>query len=155
MLEIGSAEGGSATVTVLAMDYVNKGQLFCIDPAPEQITPEVWERIKHRATMIAGFSPEKIVDAHNFAQAPFDFVFIDGNHTDQCVYNDIVGCFPYLSDVTYLLFHDSFNTGVQRGIAQALTEYPRQLRDCGILFRATNNTNDEYWGGMRLLVFNR
>ena len=154
MLEIGSAEGGSAAIAVRAMDAVAKGRLFCIDPEPN-IAPEVWASIQHRATMLIGFSPHMTAEAAQMAQMPFDLVFIDGDHSEPSVIADFEGCLPFLADTAYLLFHDSYNPGVQKAIDKVVLKHSHVLQDCGILFRSRYPLYDQWWFGMRLVAFSR
>jgi predicted O-methyltransferase YrrM len=154
MLEIGSAEGGSASIAVKAMDAINKGRLFCIEPHPK-IEPEVWAAIEHRATLIEGFSPYVTPEVAQMAQAPFDLVFIDGYHNEEQVGKDIDGCLPFLADTAYLLFHDSYNDEVRRGVDAAIQRHPAVLQDCGIIFRARSFFYDDWWCGMRLVAYSK
>ena len=69
-VEIGTHKGGSALITVAALDQIGAGTLVCIDPTP-LIAEAHWERIAHRATLLTGGSPEILGEAHRLA-GPFD-----------------------------------------------------------------------------------
>lgn len=155
-LEIGTFQGGSALLVSAAMDALDwDGKLICVDPAPK-ITPENWERIQHRATIIEGYSPDILEKASQVSGQPFDFVLIDGDHTYNGVMRDAVGVLPYVAKGGYLLFHDSLNEEVGAGIDDFLVMNRKRLVDIGVLTREiTIQTNgsgqDVQWGGLRLM----
>ena len=90
--------------------------------------------------------------------APFDFAWIDGNHTYEGLRADIDGVLPLLADNAYLLFHDAHYTGVKRAIDEAVAA-TSQLVDCGLISIEptvlTDNDQTTTWAGMRLLRFQR
>lgn len=157
-LEIGTFQGGSALIVSAAMKASeNKGHLTCIDPMP-QITDEHWALLSSHSTLIKGRSPGVLPEAHRMAGAPFDLVFIDGDHTYQGVVQDAQGVLPFLTKDAYILFHDSFNPDVDRGIRYFLAQHPRRVLDCGILTREAtvegrNTPHPVTWGGLRLTRF--
>ncbi|MCP4668996.1 MAG: FkbM family methyltransferase [Deltaproteobacteria bacterium] len=157
-LEIGSYKGGAALIICSAMDDIDCGRLVCVDSSP-QITPETWNQMEHRTKMVKGVSPDILPKAFEAYGIPFDFVFIDGDHSHNAVLNDIEGVLPYLADQAYLLFHDSHYYEVGDAIDVALRRYPDQLLDCGDLSTTAVSENREVdgrsveWGGVRLLRF--
>lgn len=157
-LEIGTAQGGSALIICAALDEIGLGQLVIVDPAP-QIAPEHWARMAHRAALIAGPSPEALLQAQQLAGAKFDFVFIDGDHSFEGVLKDIEGVIPLLDTGGYILFHDAHYFEVEEAIDEALRRYPC-LVDCGMVSKEAHPTDHLYknqriiWAGFRLLHFN-
>lgn len=102
-LEIGAWKGSSMAIMTFALDHIGKGKVFSVD-LKHQISPELNSKIAHRATLVHGNSPDAIVTAYNKAKAPFDFVFIDGDHSKAL--RDIEGTQPYLANPSLILFHD-------------------------------------------------
>lgn len=155
-LEIGTHKGGSAVIIVAALDDIGEGSLVCVDPNP-MVAPEHWHPIVHRATLIAGGSPEVLPQAYKAAGGRFDFALIDGDHETSGVIRDIEGVLPLLEEQAYLLFHDAHFVGVRNGIDQMLRKYSGRLVDCGLL--SVEKTPDAQpgvaWGGLRLLKFSR
>lgn len=159
-LEIGTLNGGSALLVAAALDSLNSsGRLICIDPRP-QIEPEHWQRLAHRVTLLEGYSPDILPKARELAGGPFDFILIDGDHTQAGVLRDARGVLPFAADGAYLLFHDSFYFEVAKAIDHLVREHPHDLIDFGLLTReytVTPGTEDSgvRWGGLRMLQVRR
>lgn len=153
-LEIGTHQGGSAAIIVAALDDVGAGSLVCIDPNPV-VTPETWGQISHRATLIAGGSPEVLLKAREAAGGPFDFALIDGDHELPGVVRDIEGTLPLLAHEAHLLFHDAHFGPVGEAIDQMLEKYAGALVDCGMMSVETtpDPTPGISWGGLRMLRY--
>jgi predicted O-methyltransferase YrrM len=155
-LEIGTHRGGSASIIVAALDDVGSGTLVCVDPNP-LVVPELWAQLAHRASLIAGSSPDVLPEALKAAGGRFDFALIDGDHEEDGVVRDIEGVLPLLADEAHLLFHDAHLTTVEAGINRMLTQYRKHLVDGGML--SSERTPDERpgicWGGLRMLRFSR
>ena len=66
VLEIGTWQGGSATVIVNAMDSIQKCRLICLDPTPN-MSHDHWKTIEHRATLVRAPSPYSIEEAFEAA----------------------------------------------------------------------------------------
>lgn len=153
-LEIGSFKGGSALIVAAAMKASgNPGHMYCVEPDPH-IAPEHWALVADRAVLIEGFSPAALLEAYKCADAPFDFVFIDGDHTAEGVYRDATGVFPYLANGAHLLFHDSHFPDVAEGLGQFYQEHSDVLIDIGSITRDASVQEDNpdiRWGGFRLM----
>jgi len=153
-LEIGTFQGGSAWIVASAMEASGaKGRMVCIEPNP-QISPEVWKRIESRVTLIQRYSPDALSQAYQVMGAPFDFVFIDGDHTASGVLRDACGVLPMVAPGGYLLFHDAFNHQVQNGLEEFVQRYAQHVVDCGYVTREVTRTASnlaEVWGGLRLM----
>jgi predicted O-methyltransferase YrrM len=158
VLEIGTAEGGSAMIISAALDVAGSGKLVCVDPTP-RIAPEHWARIAHRATLVSGTSSEieAIKRASGVEDVRFDFVLVDGDHSYQGVLTDIAIVTQFLREGSYVLFHDAHFIDVKKAIDVSLRHYP--LVDCGLLSLEVKETDVTYlgqpvqWGGLRLLRF--
>lgn len=155
-LEIGTHFGGSTTITCAALDDVGAGQVVCVDPNP--LVPEdVWARLAHRATMLRGFSPDKLADAVAVAGGLFDFVFIDGDHTHAGVVRDVEGVLTVAAAGAHLLFHDSHYWEVRDAIDDCVMRYHGRLLDAGTLSALSTDPitapdgSQARWGGFRLL----
>jgi hypothetical protein len=155
-LEIGTHFGGSTTITCAALDDIGTGQLICVDPNP-LVPAEVWAGLSHRATMLRGTSPEVLAQAVTVAGGPFDFVFIDGDHTQAGVVRDVEGVLQVAAPGAHLLFHDSHYWEVREAIDECLTRFAGRLLDAGTL--STQSTDpiaapdgtEARWGGFRML----
>jgi len=155
-LEIGTAQGGAAMIMCAALDAVGSGRLVCVDPAP-QVTPDHRARLSHRVSFLSAASPEAVAKAHELLGSPFDFVFVDGDHTYSGVLRDIEAVSLFLHEGSYVLFHDVHYFEVQDAIDEARKYLP--FIDCGLL--SLDATKTEYlhlgkpvvWGGLRLLRF--
>jgi predicted O-methyltransferase YrrM len=152
-LEIGTLHGGSAMITVAALDDVGSGSLVCVDPEP-QVAPEVWAGIEHRATLLRGTSPEILPEAQRTAGGPFELALIDGDHSHAGVVRDVVAVMGVLADGGHMLMHDAHYGEVRDGIDEVLRTHPGSLVDCGMLSSASTpdaNADTVEWGGMRVL----
>ena len=153
-VEVGSFKAGSTVITCAAMDDVGEGRIIAIEPNP-QIEPETLATISHRTELIQGLSPDSLPRAVELAGGPFDFAFIDGFHEAEGVMRDIEGVMSCLADRAYLLFHDCHYHGVKQAINEAVRLYSSQLQDLGNLSLESVGSEEEQWGGMRLLLFMR
>lgn len=159
MLEIGTCEGGSALIFTGAMDDYGFGKLVCVD-SKFQIRDEDWRMIKHRTTLVEGFTPEVFAKVRATSDEAFDFAFIDGDHSTDGVFRDVEGTLPMLANRATLLFHDSHFADVKAGIERALRAHSDELHDCGEL--SIEQTPIEVpgwgtnvWGGVRMVRFRR
>ena len=158
VLEIGVFEGGSSAIILQALEANESGQLYSIDPAPQLAYGQGSAPWLDRWHLVKGHSPEAIgrlvTDLRDVT--PFDFVFIDGDHSKRGVIADVEGVMPYLTDAAYLLFHDAFAPGVEDAIEYELY-INGELADCGMLcntFVYLPQMQANYYG-MRLLRFER
>jgi len=158
-LEIGTFRGGSTTIMCAALDDLGgAGRLVCVDPNP-QITPAVWQQLRHRTTLLTGPSPQLLPDAWRAAGGgPFDFALIDGDHLTPSVIQDTEGTMAVLANQAYMLFHDVHYDPVKNGIQQMLDKYPGTLTNCGLLSVEVTpfwNEQQYFFGGLQLLRFQR
>lgn len=158
-LEIGTFKGGSALVVASAMDEVRSpGVMVCLDPQP-QVADDHWERIHHRAILIKGQSPDALPSAVEAAGGEFDFVLIDGDHSEEGVLRDASAVLPLAADGAHFLFHDSYNPDVARGIDRFVRQHAKALVNFGEMTSeytiiVQNNTNVK-WGGLRMVRFQK
>lgn len=159
VLEIGTFQGGSTVIICAALDDIGgAGTITCVDPNP-RVTDETWSRVSHRATMVPEPSPEAVEKAKQVAGGPFEFAFIDGDHSLDGVLRDIYATLPVLADEAHMLFHDAHWWEVRDGIDRIIAEFPDQLFDCGMVSSGDSIVVDhgetQRWGGMRLVRFRR
>lgn len=149
VLEIGTAEGGSARIISKALDDLRfDATLVTVDPFPDQLTID-WSEIKHNTSRVNGYFPRDF--NASALERPFDFVFVDGDHSYQGVLDDLRYLPKIIAPETYILLHDAFNAEVARGIQQAVDEVG--YTDCGIVGRVENDSlGSEHFGGYRLLL---
>lgn len=155
-LEIGTCQGGSAMITVAALDDLGAGSLSCVDPNP-LVKPEHWRAIAHRATLFQAPSPGILPIVTRAAGGKFDFALIDGDHSTAGVVRDTEGVLPHLENKAYLLFHDAYNSEVAEGIAIALRGPKNCLVNCGMVSteRTVDSEHGVLWGGLQLLRVSR
>jgi predicted O-methyltransferase YrrM len=159
-LEIGTHKGGSALIIGAALDDLGGGRLVCVDPQPI-VAPEHWAQVEHRATMIAGPSPDVLPQAVADAGGQFDFALIDGDHEYPGVVRDIEGTLDVLAPSAYLLFHDANYFEVAQAIDEMICKHADRLVDCGMLsVQQTPENRVErghpvVWGGLRLVRYHR
>jgi len=158
-LEIGTLYGGSAAITVAALDDAGgDGRLVCVDPEP-RIADDTWAGVSHRATLITGRSPEALSEARHAAGGPFDFAVIDGDHSTEGLVRDVEGVIDVLAPGAHMLLHDANFYEVSDGVDDLLRRLGDQLIDCGMLSRASVAQEDAsqprpvFWGGFRMLRF--
>jgi hypothetical protein len=155
-LEIGTHFGGSTTIIAAALDDAGTGSLVCVDPAP-CVPPPIWAAIAHRATLIRGRSPDALPEAYASAGGRFDFLFIDGDHTQAGVVRDIEGVLSIAAPGAHLVFHDACHWQVAAGIDECVGRYAGTLLDVGLVSTTATapSTNADgttgQWGGLRML----
>jgi predicted O-methyltransferase YrrM len=153
-LEIGTLHGGSAMITVAALDDIGgDGRLICVDPEP-RVTPETWAAVEHRATLLKGFSPAILPQAEMEAGGKFELALIDGDHSHAGVIRDVIGVMEVLADGGYMLMHDAHYGEVREGIDELLQQRPDTLVDLGMLSSASTpdaHAETVEWGGIRVL----
>lgn len=151
VLEIGTLHGGSAQIITGALDDVGHGRLISVDPAPDLKID--WDTIAHRATLLRGYSPALLPEARAHAGGPFDFCFIDANHSYNGVWADGCGVLRHMSPGGYVLFHDAHHPSVRDAIDDLVTTV-FGISDCGTLSRDKREWVDDLggpWAGLRLL----
>jgi predicted O-methyltransferase YrrM/SAM-dependent methyltransferase len=155
-LEIGTCRGGSAVVVVAAMDDLNKGRAFGVDPEAA-ISPDISEQIKHRFTLLQGASPKALVRAAEIAGGKFDFILVDGDHSYDATLADLRGVLGVAESGAVILVHDAYNDSVDKAIADFLAAQNGRVIDGGILATSRNPvaeaSGSRDWGGLRLLRF--
>lgn len=159
-LEIGTLKGGSALLVNAALNALGSDcKMVCVDPNP-QISPEHWELLKPRTTLLKGYSPQILPQAVEAAGGLFDLVLIDGDHTYQGLMRDAEGILPHVADGAYILFHDSLFVEVAKGLRDFANKYHTQLVDFGTLTREVTTQQREndtpvQWGGLRMMQIRR
>lgn len=160
-LEIGVLHGGATRIIHAALSDLGRGRLVSIDPEPRLRID--WHAVEDRATLLTASSPEALDRAREIAGGPFDFAFVDGDHTAEGALKDLEGLVVVTRPGAFVLLHDAHNAEVQRSVDAAL-QVGLPYRDCGILARTANPAKTAaegtdpktgelaVWGGMRLLL---
>lgn len=121
-LEIGVRWGGGSRIIHAALSDLAHGVLVSIDPSP---TLEFdWTLIADRATLIIGSSPADLGRCRAAVDGAFDFVFVDGDHSETSCYADLEGVAEITSTGANILLHDAFHPPVDRAITRALQSLP-------------------------------
>ena len=165
-LEIGRGRGGSTIIISSALDFnarpksatAKEGILVSLDPerGDHRIEPALAEALSSRVRFIKGQSPDDLGKAFDLAQASFDFVLIDADHTYDACSKDIAAVTGFLQPGAHLLFHDAHFADVKSAVTNSLTRLP--FVDCVLLSVAAAPRVDRQglpvtWAGMRLLRF--
>jgi hypothetical protein len=153
-LEVGVCEGGSSRIIHAALNDVGQGRLVSIDPQL-RVTPEVKQLVADRVTFLQVPSPGGLETARELAGGLFDFVLLDGDHSETGVFHDLLGLVEVLRPGAVILAHDAYYSGVECGVWAALNER-LPLIDAGLLSTTrhpmTQNGEPVAYGGFRMLV---
>jgi predicted O-methyltransferase YrrM len=153
-LEIGTCLGGSAVLVTAAMDDLNKGLAFGVDPNPS-ISQQLLAAISHRFTLIRGSSPQALDRARDLAGGAFDLILVDGDHSFESTLDDLHGVLAVAASDAVILVHDAYNETVNRAIVVFLESQGGKIADGGILATTRNpiieDNRQQDWGGLRLL----
>ena len=105
------------------------------------LTKAIAKKYYPNVRLTIGFSPEDIKKAMNPEVLSYDFVFIDGKHTNRQMSRDFMGVLPYLSQKCVVYFHDVGYCNMFKGFGVIIEEGKKQGFDlfCPIL-RST------FWG---------
>ena len=157
IVEIGSLHGGSARIMAQALIAAGAAPspktMFLMDPQP-RFTDENRMFLADRATVIAKGSPQGFDGIPELTDS-IDFAFVDGDHAEDAVRDDIVCVYSRLRSGGYILCHDAHYHQTKRGIDRAVSE--TGLIDCGLVSTAAQDNGDledgvsVFWGGLRLL----
>lgn len=135
-LEIGVRWGGGSRIIHAALSDLAQGVLVGLDPAP--VLEFDWDELSDRATLIAGNSPTDLPRAVEAAGGLFDFVFVDGDHSEKACRADLEGLVAVTVPGAVLLLHDACHPPVGRAVTGALAAgLPYQ--DCGLLATTLND----------------
>ena len=121
-LEIGVRWGGGSRIIHAALADLAHGHLVSIDPAPALEFD--WQLLADRATLIIGSSPADLPRCRTAADGPFDFVFIDGDHSEAACFADLQGVAEITAPGANILLHDAYHPPVERAISRALRDLP-------------------------------
>lgn len=162
LLEVGRARGGSTFVMASALRTTGVGRLVSVDPnclSEHRITEALKTRLAPWVDFVDGYAPYVLPEAETLAGGKFDFVFLDGDHSEAACERDLRGILPHLQPGAFLLLHDAHFGGIQEAVATCLRDLP--LADRGSLVRERCETlshipykdGPSYYGGLRLLQY--
>jgi methyltransferase family protein len=102
-VEIGTAQGGSSYI--LCNNAKNADlKIHSFDIAPSK---EAYDHLKDMNVVIHAMpSVEGAINWPQLCGEDIDFIFIDGGHHLDCVFNDFSSWFPKMKDKSMILFHD-------------------------------------------------
>ncbi|NBB79207.1 MAG: hypothetical protein GVY36_07125 [Verrucomicrobia bacterium] len=143
-VEIGTWTGTTMHVLRRACD-----ELYCIDPEPQwPENPSTLTRAGNPVHLLKGYSPRDL----ERLPAPFTFVFVDGDHSEQGVYRDTIALEPLMERGGVICYHDANHPPVERGLLAASKEWkrPHHLfhRACDTL----SQTPDGIFGGISVIT---
>lgn len=142
VLEVGAFEG--LTTCYVCDNLLNPGgRVIVIDPLPDdhnslpfgednKIFEGQYDRFirntKGRPVELIRKESRQVYKDKNFNEYRFDFIYIDGDHREDAVYYDGVGCFRVLRKGGFMLFDDyEWRAETKRGIDKFLRDYDRYL----------------------------
>lgn len=137
VVEVGTFQGGSASIIHAALTAAGRGRLWCIDPKPQLKIN--WNDLADRATLIEDYSPAAFATVAEQIPGPIEFAFIDGIHRYESVVADTEAVLPLLARDAWLLYHDAFHHDVHRAIMHCAETMPG-LNNAGTVCRYFNNT---------------
>jgi predicted O-methyltransferase YrrM len=160
-LEIGVLRGGGTRIIHAALSDLGRGVVVGLDPDPKLEVD--WSVIADRAVLLRGKSPGDLERARDRAGGPFEFVFVDGDHSAVGVLHDLTGLVRVTEPGAIVLLHDAYFAEVERAIVAArrarlpYVEGPMLSRTPCPVTRPCEGTdpvtgNLAIWGGMRLLT---
>lgn len=137
VLEIGAFEG--LTSCYICDNLLTPtGRMICVDPLEDLYTPESDEKtnslfvgqydrfVRNTKGKPIELIRKKSQDAYDdMYHYRFDFIYIDGDHAENSVYNDGKNCFQLCKVGGYILFDDyEWSEGTKRGIDSFLNSLP-------------------------------
>ena len=118
MIEVGVRRGGT---TFHLLDHCKNLTIFGIDTDISQFySNEIKNKYGDRLVAIEGYSE---IVADQIPMNSVDLVFIDGNHSYEYVYKDIVKYSPKLKPNGLLTGHDIDYPGVNRAVQELVKNY--------------------------------
>lgn len=104
VVEIGCAQGGSATILDRATNQDARTSIFSIDQRP---SPSAKERLRHsRVTLLEVSSITAAASWHQSGRGKVDLILIDGDHSFSGILSDFEKWREHLHAASTLLFHD-------------------------------------------------
>ena len=103
-LEIGAKYGGTALGLIKLTR--SGGHVISIDPIPPRVSSLKKERRRVKYSFFQGSSCDPHVIERVVAYAPFDVLFIDGEHYGDAPTNDFKNFLPYMNPLGIVGFHD-------------------------------------------------
>lgn len=134
-VEIGTFEGYNATGIV---KFTQTSKLYCVDPYKAYVCPvgeymvgfsqENWDEIFERAKKkLEGYPVEFIrttsLDAAKLVPDNLDWVYIDGLHTSDSVYNDLCGWCNKVAIGGRIGGHDASEVEIKVGLSRWVDTY--------------------------------
>lgn len=118
MIEIGVRRGGT---TFHLLDHIENLTIYGIDTDIKQFyNAKIESQYGKRLIPIQGLS-EQVADS--IPDASIDIIFIDGNHSYEYVYKDIVKYSPKLKPTGLLTGHDIDYPGVNRAVKELVKTF--------------------------------
>lgn len=128
MLEIGSFSGESAEI------FISSGKIkkmYCVDSWEDKYLPDgnmkeveniFDERIIRKYNFVEKIKRNSLDSAELFENNFFDFVYLDGDHSYECVKNEIIKYFPKIKRDGFLGGHDYDSLPFNQGVVDAVNE---------------------------------
>jgi len=132
IVEIGTCRGGSAVLLGLS-NPENSDRVYSIDIVQEPRAKGLVEQFGLKCNLIEAHSS---VYGRSWNKGLIDLLFIDGNHMEENVYNDMCAWAPFIRTGGYMLMHDSLRKKSRR-------TYMRRNRidENGRIISHVDNTN--------------
>lgn len=123
ILELGTNAGISASYIQAALDLnANGGHVVTIegDPMLASIAKETISKVSDNAVEIINGKFQDVLPPLLNRSDPYDFVFIDGHHEEQAMFDYFTEIYPRLSSRAFVIFDDIYpwNISLRRGWAR-------------------------------------
>lgn len=118
-LEIGVSQGLSSVIIAGALRDLGRGRLIGVDPEPQPVF-DYAATLGDVAELLTGPSPRALPEAARRAGGPFEWVFVDGDHSYEGVIADLKGLVDVTASGAVILCHDAYFKPVRTAIDDAL-----------------------------------
>lgn len=131
IIEIGAYNGITSGLLGLFCKN-NGGQVYCIDPwdntqdnsGDEQYQNFLTNTVNLPVTPIRAYSNNVNFDMFK----DVSFIFVDGNHSENCCYNDLRHYYPLLKKKGVILVHDIFSIFWKQNIKGAVDNFVHDMQ---------------------------
>ncbi len=154
-VEVGSYLGASATFLATKIQEYNKNaKIYCVDIWETSFAPEHFEGILKKysknslleifnnnvkecgfESVITPIQSTSMSALAQFEDNSLDFIFIDGDHSYEAVYEDTLNWYPKLKEGRIISGHDAYAPQIQKAVTDALGKYNKTFSIDGTIWK--------------------